>query len=85
MPLRPFPNHTKHPRASIPWTVILRRIRHRTPAILHAITKDQRSLRSIRNTPLALVLAVMIHEDDVEGMEVTWDEPAIFCVNKLSP
>lgn len=55
----------------------------RAPTILHAITKDQRSISCKRDSLLALVFPVIVDEDDVEGVEVAWDIPAFFSVNNF--
>jgi hypothetical protein len=63
----------------------LRLIGHSTPTILHPLTENQRRISSERNPLLALVLPVIIHEDDVKRMEMTWDKSKFYSVNKLSP
>jgi len=65
-------------RLSIPWPItllrILRVITTRSP-ILYPITENQRRVTRKRDPFLALILPVIIYENDVEGMEVAWDIP----------
>lgn len=50
-------------------------IHHRpAPTILHPIAENQRSIPSERDPLLTLILPVVVHEDDVERMEMAWDE-----------
>jgi len=57
-------------------------IHHRpAPTILHPIAENQRSIPSERDSFLALILPVVVHEDDVERMEVTWDEATSSSIN----
>lgn len=56
------------------------------PTILHPIAENQRSIPSERDPLLTLILPVVVHEDDVERMEVTWDEATSSSINMiLSP
>jgi len=63
---------------SVLWTgmlvLILRLMTART-TILHPITKNQRRITGKRDPLLALILPVIVHEDDVERMEVARDVP----------
>jgi hypothetical protein len=54
--------------------LILRLMTART-TILHPITKNQRRITGKRDPLLALILPVIVHEDDVERMEVARDVP----------
>jgi hypothetical protein len=63
----------------------LRLIGHSAPTILYPLAENQRSISCERNPFLALVLPVVINKDDIERMEVTWDEPKFYSVNELSP
>ena len=57
-------------------------IHHRSaPTILHPIAENQRSIPSERDSFLALILPIVVHEDDVERMEVTWDEATSSSIN----
>ena len=76
--------HSKHPGTSIPRTMV---INHRpAPTILHPIAENQRSIPSERDPLLTLILPVVVHEDDVERMEMAWDEATSSSINIiLSP
>jgi hypothetical protein len=59
-------------------------IHHRpAPTILHPIAENQRSIPSERDPLLALILPVVVHEDDVERMEVTRDEATSSSINMM--
>jgi len=74
-PACPLPTLKKDSGRSIPRTMGIMLIHHRpAPTILHPIAENQRSIPSERDSFLALILPVVVHEDDVERMEVTWDE-----------
>jgi hypothetical protein len=52
-------------------------ISRRAPTVLYAITKDQWSIATKRDSLLALILPGVVHENDVEGMEMAWDIPKV--------
>jgi hypothetical protein len=53
------------------------------PTVLHPIAENQRSIPSERDPLLTLILPVVVHEDDVERVEVTWDEATSPPINMI--
>ena len=73
--------HSNYPGTSIPRTMVI----HYWPAptVLHPIAENQRSIPSERDPLLTLILPVVVHEDDVERVEVTWDEATSPPINMI--
>jgi hypothetical protein len=64
--------------------MVMMLIHHRpAPTILHPIAENQRSFPSKGDPLLALILPVVVHKDDVERMEVTWDEATSSSINMI--
>ncbi len=57
--------------------VMLRLVGLSSPTILHPSTENQRRVSSNGDALLALILPVIVHKDNVEGMEMPWDIPII--------